>query len=108
MFIYNEHGSPHDYRRLSVPASRQLLASKYEIGELHGQGGIGSSLGLLLLNWVEFMCAAHLLWSFGRSALLPLWLLVSLIVNAIGAVLDKIDTTEKFYNNVWLLGLRKS
>lgn len=53
-FIYNEHGAPHDYRRYSIHGVRGFfLRTGWEIVEIKKQGGIGSTIGILFLNWFD-------------------------------------------------------
>ncbi|MFZ4663025.1 MAG: class I SAM-dependent methyltransferase [Caldilineaceae bacterium] len=102
-FIYNVHGAPHDYRRFSTYGLQQQLGAAYEIIELQGQGRIGSSLGTLLLNWLEQMFNHYRLTRFLKAALLPFWLLFCAGVNTGCLLLDQVDVTAAYYNNVLLV-----
>lgn len=99
-FIYNEHGSPHDYRRFSIHGIRNLLGEKYEIIELKPQGGIGSTSCTLLLNWIEMQSNRHILTRLVKGLIFPVWLLFCCFINSLGWFLNRLDTTEVFYNNV--------
>jgi len=107
-FAFNEHGSPHDYRRLSVYGARCLLEKDYEIQSLKAQGGIGSTLATFWLNWINQAMTAHKVTRFARALLLPAWLLLSLITNTVGLILDCIDHTKAFYGNTFVIARKKS
>lgn len=96
-FLYNEHGAPWDFRRFTIHGAAQL-SKDYEIVRLEKLGGIGSTLSLLLLNWLSN-------YKFIK-ALMPIWIPFSLIVNFMGLLLDRLDRTGAFYNNV-ILVMRK-
>lgn len=99
-FAYNEHGRPHDYWRFTINGLVTLLGERWEILEKTRQGGIGSTCGILLLNWLDeslnLMRALRML----RGVLLPLWLVVASMINIAGWVLDRIDRTGAAYGNV--------
>lgn len=99
-FIYNEHDARHDYRRFARRGLEDLVASKLRVRQTVLQGGVGSSLGVLFLNWVELTMSRTrpLLAIF--MALLPLWIALSAAVNTAGWLLDRIDRTNAFYGNV--------
>jgi len=101
-FIYNEHGSPHDYRRFSVHGA-QLLFPGWRVLTVQRQGGIGSTLGLLWLNWRDAAMNRSFATRLLKALLLPLWLVESLVVNMLGLLLDKLDRTDSFYNNVMII-----
>jgi SAM-dependent methyltransferase len=107
-FIYNEHGSPEDYRRFSVHGMKILMAEMFEIVEVKVLGGIGSTVGILCLNWVEVVTSRYKALRFVRGILLPLWMMVCFVVNGIGCLVDKIDHTQAFYNNVLLVARKAS
>lgn len=93
-FLYNEHGTPWDYRRFTIYGAERLFPD-FEIVYLEKLGGIGSTLALLLLNWLSnyrFL-----------KALVPIWIPFSLAVNFIGFLMDKVDRTGAFYNNILLV-----
>lgn len=99
-FIYNEHDPKHDYRRLTKRGLERLLPDGFEILETTLQGGLGSSLGVMFLNWAEIsMCCSR-----GRrmafAALMPLWIALSSLVNFVGSILDLLDHTGTCYGNV--------
>lgn len=104
-FIYNEHGSPYDFQRFTVYRARQLFA---EFEELHldKQGGIGSTIAILTLNWADMALGATKTGRFLKAPLLPFWLLFSLILNLGGLAANAIDPTESFYSNLVIV-LRK-
>jgi SAM-dependent methyltransferase len=98
-FLYNEHGTPWDYRRFTVHGAERLFLD-FEIVQLDRLGGIGSTLALLLLNWLSN--------SRFLKALMPIWIPFSLVVNSLGLLMDKMDRTGAFYNNVLLVVKKKS
>jgi hypothetical protein len=38
-----------------------------------------------------------------KAAVLPLWVSFSLIMNVLGLLLDRVDGTRKYYNNVFVI-----
>ncbi len=98
-FIFQLHGQPHDYRRLSEYGVRQVLVG-FDVEMILLQGRVGSALAVLLLNWLENQAAASApLWLL-RFVLLPVWILFGLVVNLGGLFLDHLDTTKTNYGNV--------
>ncbi|HEX6560375.1 MAG TPA: class I SAM-dependent methyltransferase [Longimicrobiales bacterium] len=102
-FAYNEHGAPADYRRFSVHGVRDLFAGDYELLQLKPQGGIGSTAGLLLLNWAEASLNASRGTRLIKGVLLPFWVVSCALVNMVGWAFDKVDRTGAFYSNVLLM-----
>ncbi len=106
-FTYNEHDRPHDYRRLTRHGARGLVeAHGLEVIHTSGQGGVGSSIGVLLLNWLEIRLTASGAGALALLALLPLWLGFCATVNAVCWALDRIDDTDAFYGNVMVLAIK--
>ena len=101
-FLYNAHGEPDDYRRFTTQEARRLFAD-FEIVRLEKHGGIGSTLGILTLNWIDLTMSSHFLLRLIKGALLPVWLLASLLVNLGAFAIDRLDRTGAFYNNVMLV-----
>ncbi len=100
-FIFGEHNSPHDYRRLSRHGARRLLEDHgLEVVALHPHGAIGSTLGSIALNWTFDALPRGRRAMLVVAALLPLWALLCLLVNGAGALLDRIDRTGLYYGNV--------
>jgi len=106
-FIYNMHDARHDYRRFTVQGVRQLFHDRYEILELKGQGGVGSTVGLLLLNWIDATLNLSKVGRLLKGLLLPLWLLVSAVVNLCGWMVDSLDHTQAFYSNILLVAQKR-
>ncbi len=102
-FMYNQHGAPDDYRRLSIYGIRNLFERHYNIIQVKPQGGTGSTIGILLLNWVEMNMNLYKLTRILKAILLPFWIFFSLLINIIGWLFDEIDTTQSFYGNTLLL-----
>lgn len=105
-FLYNEHGSPHDFRRLTRFGAVQLYPN-YIVSFLEEQGGIGSTLVILALNWIEDTLNLHRATRLIKAIMLPLWIALSFILNIFGLLLDKLDRTKKFYSNVLLIFEKK-
>jgi SAM-dependent methyltransferase len=99
-FIYPEHGAPLDFRRFSRFGITELLDGRLVGTRVHGQGGIGSSMAVLFLGWIEHVTSATLSRLLIRTMLLPLWLSLCLVVNALGVMFDRLDGTGMFYGNV--------
>jgi len=93
-FLYNEHGTPYDYRRLTVNGVAQLFPG-LEIIRLEKIGGIGSTLVLLMLNWLSNFRYI--------KVMLPIWIPLSLVLNVLGLLMDRMDRTGAFYNNLLMV-----
>ncbi|MGD0826864.1 MAG: methyltransferase domain-containing protein [Desulfobaccales bacterium] len=104
-FLYNEHRAPWDYWRFTVYGAERLFPG-FEITHLEKQGGIGSTLAILFLNCLEMSMNYTLATRLLKGLLLPIFLLLSLVVNFLGLLMDRLDHTGAFYNNV-LLVVRK-
>lgn len=98
-FTYNEHGAPYDFRRFSIHGAKRFFPEwTVVLAERHG--GIGSTLAILLLNWLEFSMNRRFFTRFLKALLLPIWIVISFSVNFFGLVFDFFDKTDSFYNNV--------
>jgi SAM-dependent methyltransferase len=106
-FIYQEHGTPHDFRRFSQYGLRNLLEPHFAIADLRLQGGTGSSIGMLLLNWLELVQSRNTVMKIVRALAFPLWILFCFIVNLICALLDLTDRKSFCYCNVMAVAHRK-
>lgn len=106
-FLYNEHGAPWDYQRFTVHRAERLFPG-FEIVQLEKQGGIGSTLAILLLNWLEMSMNCTFATRLLKPLLLPSFLILSLVVNFLGLLMDRLDRTGAFYNNVLLVVRRPS
>lgn len=103
-FIFNEHG-PGDCRRYSGNAVGSLFAG-FSLVVVKRQGGVGSTLAILFLNWVNQSLNLNLALRLVRPLFLPVWLPLSLVINVLALVLDKCDRTASYYTNVFSV-LRK-
>lgn len=104
-FIYQVHGSPHDYRRFTEYGLTAALTG-FQVESLNRQGGIGSSLGILLLNWLDQQLGSNVATWALKIVCLPLWVLFSLAVNLVASVVDRLDTTAVFYHNLLVVARR--
>jgi len=108
-FIFGEHNSPHDYRRLSRHgARRQLEDHGLQVVAIHPHGAIGSTLGAIALGWTFDSLPREGRAMIALAPLLPLWVLMCLVVNAAGALLDRLDRTGLYYGNVLVRARRPS
>jgi len=105
-FIYNVHGGPSDYRRFSQQGICQLFQKDADILEVRAQGGIGSTIGTLWLNWLETATNKSKLTRLAKGILMPAWILISFATNMGGWLLDQLDRTQSFYGNVLLVARR--
>jgi SAM-dependent methyltransferase len=106
-FIFNEHGAPNDFRRLSVYGVRELFKDRYDIIVLKPQGGIGTSAGTLFLGWIETQMNLYVITRFLKGALLPLWIISCGLVNLLGWLMDKVDRTRAFYSDVLMIARKR-
>lgn len=105
-FAYNEHGAPHDYRRVTVHGMRRLLAAGFEVVELSPIGAIGSTTGQFFLNWVNTALGGGPVRRVVKGFSLPLFVALSGAVNAVAIGLDRLDRTAAFYANVLAVARR--
>lgn len=106
-FLYNEHGSPFDFRRFSARATSVFESAGFEVREVRRQGAVGSSVAVLLHNWLELALNGGPVRRVLKAALLPLRLPFSLVTNLLALGMDRLDRTEAFYGNV-LFVLRRA
>jgi SAM-dependent methyltransferase len=99
-FIFGEHNSPHDYRRFSRYGIRRLIEDRLEIVDIEPHGAIGSTVGAIVLGWTYDAMPRRGPAALAVAPLLPLWLLLCLVTNMLGALLDRLDTTGLYYGNV--------
>lgn len=105
-FIYNEHGAPGDFRRFSAYGAEALFPDWTAL-LIDRQGGIGSTLMILLLNWIESLLNKRFVTRLLKAILLPIWIMVSFLCNVFGLLLDILDGTSAFYNNVLVIFEKK-
>ncbi len=106
MSIQRSGGTYKDYWRHSLHGANEIFAGRFDVTEIRRQGGIGSTIGVLLLNWIHASMSRHPATHFMFVLLFPAWLPFCLFINVIGLLLDKLDHTGAFYHNV-LLVIRK-
>jgi SAM-dependent methyltransferase len=97
-FIFQEHGS-FDLVRYTGNAVRSLFAGFMPV-EVKRQGGIGSTLAILFLNWINQSLNLNMPLRLLRPLLLPVWLPLCLVVNLLALVVDFCDRTASYYTNV--------
>jgi SAM-dependent methyltransferase len=102
-FIYNEHGAPGDFRRYSVHGATEIFPKHWEIVSVRPLGAVGSSTGVLLLNWIDESTNASRPGRLVKGILLPLWIVLSGLVNLVATALDALDRTSGFYVNLCLV-----
>ena len=102
-FLYNEHGSPDDYRRLTTRGLTSLLEDDYKIIEVSKIGGIGTTLTILILNFFVKYKPTRILILF----VFPMWLVACTALNLFAKLLDRLDDTQMFYNNIVLKAYKK-
>lgn len=106
-FAYSLHGVIPDYWRMSRAGVVGLLGAGYEVEELQGLGGVGSTIAAFALNWIEVETGKHALTRVARGLLLPIWLLICLGTNLWAWALNIMDTTHSFYSNVLILARKR-
>lgn len=107
-FIYCEHSAPYDFRRFSLYGIPRFFGKQVEIKEVMSQGAIGSTLGLMLLDWYDAQMDLHKITRLLKGLTLPLYLMIAFFINMLGYLVDKIDRTNDFYHNVLLVGVKHS
>ncbi len=101
-FIAYEHAAPSDYRRASKYGISQFFP-KYKFLEVIPEGKIGSTIGTLVLRFIKVSMKKTILTRLLFMILLPLWILVTLVINISSIFVDLIDKTDNFYSNVLLI-----
>jgi SAM-dependent methyltransferase len=101
-FLYNQLGVHGDYQRFTVNRAIRLFPD-FDVVLLERQGGIGSTITILALNWIEASMNGSFLTRLLKAPLLPIWISFSLSSNIIGLLFDRLDRTKSFYNNVFLV-----
>lgn len=99
-FIYNEHGAPDDLRRFSAYGVAQIFPADWELVRVKRLGSLGSTLGILFLNWMDVSLSRTWPTKILKVALLPAWIIVSATVNGVGALLDSLGDRSGTYVNV--------
>jgi len=94
-FMVYEHGTPHDYRRITVEGLLKLF-TKYEILTTHKMYGAGFCIANLINNQIDIFCRSHKVMRKIYFVCLPFLSIIYLINNIQGLILDK------------MLGKRKS
>lgn len=84
-----------------------MLKTNFTILRVERQGGIGSSMGILFLNWLDIVCDQTKSGRIARGLVMPLWIGFCLLVNLAGVALDRMDTTGRFYGNVFVVCRRR-
>jgi hypothetical protein len=95
-----------DLGRYSIIGAQELIHDSFEVIEIRTQGGIGSTTGMMLLNWIQMSLTRRNITYLMMIALFPLWITLCFVVNMIGLLCDKLDRTDSFYHNV-LMVMRK-
>ena len=101
-FIYPIHGAPNDFRRFTPHFYEDHLTG-FNLQILELNGGFGSTLSTLILNWVEYQCQKSEIYSAIRVIFLPLWLLYSFVLNIFAKIFDRLDKTNSLGTNVVLV-----
>lgn len=97
-FLYHEHRGPFDLQRFTVFRAEKMFPG-YDV-RVERQGAFGSTTANLFLSWVELTFNRTFPTRILKALLLPLWIVLSFVVNMIGAAVDWVDRTGAFYGNV--------
>lgn len=100
-FLYNEHGAGDRMRLTARPESRVFAG--FRTVTVIRQGGFGSTLALLTLNWLDAMLNHTFPLRLLRPLLLPVWLPLCMGINVVGLAVNQLDKTRAFYGNVFLV-----
>jgi SAM-dependent methyltransferase len=103
-FIFQEHG-PGDLVRYTGNAVGGLFTGFSPV-LVRRQGGVGSSIAILFLNWANQTLNLNFVLRLLRPLLLPIWLPLCLAVNLLALVIDVLDRTASYYTNIFAV-LRK-
>jgi hypothetical protein len=100
--MFQEHSPPFDLRRISAFGAGRLFPGLETI-RLERLGGVGSTLGVFILNWIDMSLSRTYLGKAALAVLLPVWIAFSFLVNIAGRLLDRVDRTDAFYTNVLIV-----
>jgi len=103
-FLFNEHGA-NDLLRLSANAVGPIFVGFTPVN-VEREGGIGSTIGTLFLNWLNQSLNGIRPLRLLRPLFLPVWLPLCLVVNLLSLCIDWFDRTACYYTNVFAM-LRK-
>ncbi len=106
-FFFNEVKNT-EYWRFTREGIRRLLGGRLVVLEATSRGGIGSVLGVLLLNWTETTMGLSRRLSIASMMLLPLRLLLAAVVNTVAPLVDRIDRTGLFYGTTLVVAQKPS
>ena len=106
-FAYTHHGVIADYWRYSVDGGSELLSRDFEIEEAVRQGGVGSTIGLQMLNWLDYTMNQRSATRILKALLFPVWLIFCLGVNCAGWLLDACDRRSLAYHNVLVVARKR-
>ncbi len=101
-FIFNVHGEPNDFRRFTKFGANNIFQD-HEIVLSESQGGIGSTLAILFLNWIVISLSKNIYTKIIKVLILPFFLILTTLVNLLGFFLNAFDKTDSFYSNVLVI-----
>jgi len=106
-FMYPAHGLPHDYRRYTLNGIAETIEHNLEIKEAATCGTAGTTIGTMLLTWIENATNSTLTGRILKGVLMPFWILVSLSINLVALFIDRIDPVNTHYSNVCVVAVKK-
>jgi ubiquinone/menaquinone biosynthesis C-methylase UbiE len=101
-FIYPFHGMPDDHFRYTT-SQLCFLFKKFDIIEYGIIGRVGSSMATILLNFTNYRISQNMFLKGCRIILFPFWLAWNAVINLLFVALDKVDNTESFPLNTYLI-----
>jgi SAM-dependent methyltransferase len=101
-FLYPFHGMPEDQSRFTT-SQLMFLFKDYEISECGILGGVGSSMATIYLNFINYKISGNIILQLLKLVFLPIWLIGNAIVNLTLVSMDRIDNTDCFPLNTYLL-----
>lgn len=109
-FLYHVH-EDYDYRRFTTQGVEALMKKNgFIIEKIKKHGAIGSTITILFTHFVDASYRDHAN-DFAKIILLPffvVWLLIFIpVLNIFALLVDKIDKTGRFYNNIFLVANKK-
>jgi SAM-dependent methyltransferase len=92
----------------SAEGLRRLLDTHFTVTAVRREGGIGSSLVLMILVWLEAAAAQRALLRLAQLLFLPLWITLCGTLNMAAVLLDAVDTTRVVYANTLVVGVHNT
>lgn len=108
-FLFNEHSGPYDFRRFTKYGIKDFFERyDFEITEIQTFGGVGSVIIVAFQDWLEIQLSKTKIGLLAKILTIPLFFIYTPLLNLLGLILDKLDTTNCFYTSVGVYARKKA